>query len=321
MPSAQDKVRRILPASCVHPCPLGSHRYPFPLNYMLSHLLLLLLKRHPKAGEWLERNTLLSSADGRAQASRRQVVGSAEPMLSALLPEAACWEDQASQAVWETAALTTGKIVLQYDLKTNSFPFRVRKHSRPLAGLHGFCWGWCSRKRGREKLIPQDFRVQTGRRHQCQLLPPAWRHCLQTTVRRRHMPQIRMTVSELGVTVRHSIHLRWEDTHGSVKRRMLFVLQSSDFSAVPNSAKGGRSSPSGKRAWPSTAYSRTRATFLVALPGGSTVRSGVWSHTATTRESLPTFHSLCSCREASYLQRQKPPWSWLWKKRVHLMGS
>lgn len=61
------------------------------------------------------------------------------------------------QAVWKTAALTTGKTVLQYDLKTNSFPFRVRKHSRPLADLHGFCGEWCSRKSGGEKLILQDF--------------------------------------------------------------------------------------------------------------------------------------------------------------------
>lgn len=89
------------------------------------------------------------------------------------------------------------------------------------------------------------------------------------------MPHIRMTVSELGVTVRHSIPLQWEDTHRSMERRMLFALQSSDFSAVPNSAKGGRSSPSGKRVWPSTAYSRTLATFLAALLVGSTVRSGV----------------------------------------------
>ena len=90
VPSAQDKVRRILPASDVHPCLLGSHGYPFPLNYMLSCLLLLPSNWHPKAGEWLERNALLSSADGTALASRRQVVGSVERMLSALFPAVPC---------------------------------------------------------------------------------------------------------------------------------------------------------------------------------------------------------------------------------------
>lgn len=90
MPSAQDEVRRILPASYVHPCPLGSQGYPFPLNYMLSRLLLLPLNWHAKAGEWLERNALLSSADGTALASRRQVVESVEWMLSALFPAVPC---------------------------------------------------------------------------------------------------------------------------------------------------------------------------------------------------------------------------------------
>lgn len=165
MPSVQDEVRRILPASYVHPCLLGSHGYPFPLNYMLSHLLLLPLNGHPKAGEWLERNALLSSADGTALASRRQVVVSVERMLSALFPVVPCWEDQ---AVWEAGALTTGKTVLQDNLKTNSFPICVRKHSRTLPGLYCFCWGWCSRKKGGEKLILQDSCTKTGRRHQCQ---------------------------------------------------------------------------------------------------------------------------------------------------------
>lgn len=172
MPSAQDEVRRILPASYVHPCPLGSQGYPFPLNYMLSRLLLLPLNWHAKAGEWLERNALLSSADGTALASRKQVVESVEWMLSALFPAVPCWEDQVLQAVWETGALTTGKTFLQYDLETNSFPICVRKHSRPLPGLYCFCWGWCSRKRGGEKLILQDFCTQTGRRHQHQPTAP-----------------------------------------------------------------------------------------------------------------------------------------------------
>ena len=140
VPSAQDEARRILPASYVHPCPLGSRGYPFPLNYTLSHLLLLPLNWHPKAGEWLERNALLSSPDGIALVSRRQVVMSVEWMLSALFPAVPCWEDQALQAVWETGALTTGKTVLQYNLKTNSFPICVRKHSRLLPGLYCFCW-------------------------------------------------------------------------------------------------------------------------------------------------------------------------------------
>lgn len=69
-------------------------------------------------------------------------------------------------------ALTTGKTFLQYDLETNSFPICVRKHSRPLPGRYCFCWGWCSRKRGGEKLILQDFCTQAGRRHQHQPTAP-----------------------------------------------------------------------------------------------------------------------------------------------------
>lgn len=35
------------------------------------------------------------------------------------------------------------------------------------------------------------------------------------------MPRIRMTISELYITVWRSVHLRWEDTHSSMKRQML----------------------------------------------------------------------------------------------------
>lgn len=44
--------------------------------------------------------------------------------------------------------------------------------SRTLPGLYCFFWGWCSRKRGREKQILQDFCTQTERRHQCQPTGP-----------------------------------------------------------------------------------------------------------------------------------------------------
>jgi len=57
---------------------------------MLSHLLLLPLNCYPKAGKWLERNALLSSADSTALVSRRQVVVSVEWMLSALFPAVPC---------------------------------------------------------------------------------------------------------------------------------------------------------------------------------------------------------------------------------------
>lgn len=147
MPSAQDEVRIILPASSVHLCPLGSHGYPFPPNYTLTHLLLLPSNSHLKVGEWLERNALLSSADGTAWASGRRVVLRAGPTLSALFPAAPCREDQAG---WEAGAPSAGKTVLQYDLETNSFPVCVRKRSRPLRGPQCFCWRWCSRERGRQ---------------------------------------------------------------------------------------------------------------------------------------------------------------------------
>lgn len=87
MPSVQEEMQRILPASCLHHCPPGSHGHPFPVNYMGLHLLLLPFIWHPKACAWLERRAPRSSADGTASSSRRCL----ELVSSTLFPVVAGW--------------------------------------------------------------------------------------------------------------------------------------------------------------------------------------------------------------------------------------
>lgn len=135
MPSAQDKVWRMLMFTSAHWAHTGIH--PHLISCCCMHCCCLW------TGTWrLERNALLSSADGTVSAISGTI--SAQQETGCCLQQFPPWEVQVLWDAWGTGALPTGKAVLpspwpRYTRSASRQHCQIRDNKVTLWLLHNHC--------------------------------------------------------------------------------------------------------------------------------------------------------------------------------------